>query len=364
MSIRQALGLQASQQQLQQAITAATTSTPTPGYEPSLYGYATPWGSSDLARIIANDVFGADRPVNTREAAMRIPAIARGRNLVVSTICRFPMVGATAAGQLAAQPAWLQAAGNGQSSQLRMAWTVDDLMFYGWSCWWRDNNPDGTIATVSRVDQADWEIDDDNNVLVNGDRANRGKTPDVILIPGLHEGLLSFGKEALDDIRTLYRNVRARILNPVPQLDLHQVEGEDLTDPEIDALIDRWSAARQGGNGGVGYTSKHIEAKELGVGGDAQLLIEARNAAAVDCARLIGVHAGLIDATAPKASLNYETATGRNQEFVDFDLALYMTPITARLSMDDVCGEGEHVSFDLGDFTNLAPSPTGPTLRD
>lgn len=337
--------------------------------DPSRFAIASPWSSSDLERILAADIFGADREaLNTRSAAMRIPALSRGVNLVKSTISRFPLLGMVgdqtqpaAAQRLLDVYPWLQGEGGGLSWQLRDAWTVDDLIFYGWSCWWRDNGPGQAIASVQRVEQDDWSVDADNRVLVNGSPAGAS---DVILFPGLHEGLLSYGRDTLDDTRALYRNVRARLQNPVQQLNLHQTGGTQLTDPEIDALIARHAAARKGANAGVGYTSEHIELEELGAQADAQLMIEARNAAAVDCARLVGVHAGLVDATAPKASLDYTTQQGRNQEFVDFDLALYMTPITARLSLSDVMPDPRHFgAFDLGDFTALQPSPTGPALE-
>jgi hypothetical protein len=58
---------------------------------------------------------------------------------------------------------------------------------------------------------------------------------------------------------------------------------------------------------------------------------------------MIGVSAGRLDATTPKASLNYETQQGRNQELIDFDLDLYMGPIEERLSLDDCCPRGLHV---------------------
>lgn len=337
--------------------------------DPSRFAIATPWGSSDLERIVAADVFGADREaLNTRSAAMRIPALSRGVNLVKSTIGRFPLLAMVgdqtqpgAAQRLLDAYPWLQGEGGGLPWQLRDAWTVDDLVFYGWSCWWRDNGAGQRINQVQRVEQDDWFVDADNRVIVNGSPA--GAT-DVIVFPGLHEGLLSYGRDTLDDTRALYRNVRARLQNPVPQLDLHQTGGTQLTNQEIDDLVDRWSLARKGGNAGVGYTSEHIDAREMGQGADAQLMIEARNAAAVDCARLVGVHAGLVDATAPKASLDYTTQQGRNQEFVDFDLALYMTPITARLGLSDVMPDPRHfAAFDLGDFTALQPSPTGPALE-
>lgn len=341
--------------------------------DPSTLPIASPWSSSTLERIVAEDVFGTELPINTRAAAMRIPTVARARNLIVGTICRLPLVQLgrgeriPAVDDLAArepfddgQPTWLYRTDDGTSPQLRTAWTVDDLLFYGWSCWWRQNDAAGFPLAAGRVNMGDWSINADNQVEIHGvpqDPRN------VILIPGLHEGLLTYGRDALNDARTLYRNVRNRLATPTPGLDLHQTGGRDMTDDEIDKLIERWAIARRGDNGGVSFTSKDIEAKPVG-GDDGQLMIDARNAAAVDLARAVGVSAGMVDATAPKASLNYETQTGRNQEFVDLDLYLYMTPITARLSLDDVMPRGKRAAFDLTDFTSPAPSPTGPTAQD
>lgn len=330
--------------------------------DPSALPFASPWSSSNLQRIVFQDIFGNDIPTNTREAAMRIPAIARGRNLIVSTITGFPLAAAAVAGPVPS-PAWMVGSIDGSSPQHRMAWTVDDLIFYGWSCWTRENYADtGFPRAVRRVNMGDWAVNADNVVEVNGIPQQPNQ---VILIPGLHEGILTFGHDALADARSLYQVVRDRLASPLPNLDLHQTGGQQLNNDEIDELLDRWALARKPGSNraGVGYTSQHIEAKPIS-SGDENLMIEARNAASLDLARLIGVTAGLIDATAPKASLNYETTSGRNQEFVDRDLALYMTPITARLSLDDVMPRGQRAVFNLADFTGPTPSPTGPALED
>ncbi len=328
--------------------------------DPSRFPLATPWSSGDLQRIVFEDVFGSELPVNTRNAAMRLGTIARARNLVVSALSAAPLYELEDGQRVEHQPAWITQTGDGSSPELRTAWTVDDLIFYGWSCWSRHWDGDTEVAR-SRINQDDWTVNEDGRVEVNGvEVADR----DVILIPGLHEGLLSFGIDVLGDARALYAAVRKRIQNPAAAIDLHQTDGPDLTDDEIDALVDRYAAQRARTNGAIGYTSRNLEINELGAQADAQLMIEARNAAADDLARIIGVHAGMVDATAPKASLNYETQTGRNQEFVDFDLALYMTPLTARLSLDDVTAPGRRVAFDLSNLTDPAPSPTGPRFED
>lgn len=343
------------------AINTLKAAVPGSGYlvDPSTFPIATPWGSSDLQKLVFQDVFGSDLPCNTRAAAMQLPPIARARNLIVGTLARFPLRQLTEQTATTDQPAWLMQTGDGSSPQLRNAWTADDLMFYGWSCWSR-HYEGGEWVAASRINYEDWEINDDLRVEVNGSVVDPSA---VVVIPGLHEGILTYGAQTIDDVRSLYRIVRGRLLNPVPQLNLHQTAGDPLTNPQIDELIGRWAAARQGKNGGVSFTNQSIEVDELG-GGDAQLMIEARNAAAVDLARLVGVHAGMVDATAPKASLNYETQTGRNQEFVDFDLALYLTPIASRLSLDDCTEPGQRVDFDLGDFIAPTPSPTGPDFKD
>lgn len=354
--------------------------------DPSTLPISSPWSTNNLQRIVFEDIFGSDIPQNTRSAAMQLPAIARGRNLLTSTISRFPLV-QLAVGQTVPhrpdpetadqaalddyrermrvfaldQPTWLYRSVDGTSPQLRLAWTVDDLIFYGWSCWWRTNKEDGFPLNVGRIPFGDWSVNDDCQVEVNG-RVMRDD--EVIVIPGLHEGILTFGCRTLADARSLYNIVRSRVINPAPQLNLHQTEGADLTDTEIDDLVDRWALAREGARGGVGYTSKHIELQELGAAGDSQLMIEARNAASLDLARIIGVSANRLDATSAKASLNYETTTGRNQEFIDFDTALYMTPITARMSMDDVSPQGKRAEFDLTDFISKSPSLTGAPNND
>ena len=258
-------------------------------------------------------------------------------------------------------PAWHTTCHDGSTWQHRLAWTVDDLIFYGWSLWEVVRGADRQPLSAARINRERWHLDADNRLIV--DEQVVTDTTDMILIPGLHEGVLSYGCDTIRDATALYRIVRERLNNPVPQVDLHQTGGKQLNRDEIDALRDDWAAARSGQNGGVAYTNEWIEAKPFGSGGE-NLLIEARNAAALDLARLVGVHGGMVDATTPKASLNYETTTGRNEEFADLDLALYMLPITARLSLDDVCPRGQRTAFDTAGSFGLNRPTTGPVTED
>lgn len=330
--------------------------------DPSTLPMSSPWATSDLQKILWDDIFGTVLPPNTRAAAMELSPISRSRNLLVSTICRLPLAAYSRDVRLDPQPSWISRTDTAQSPQHRMAWTVDDLIFYGQSCWWREKGADTFPSHAQRLNQDEWEVDDDNRVRVNGTPVS---SEQVIMFTGLHEGILTYAKKDLRDAHRLYEIVADRLQNPAPVIDLHQTEGADLNETERDELLAVWRRARRAeGGAAVGYTNKAIEAKVLGDSLGENLLIEARNASALDLARHVGVAAGRIDATAPKASLNYETTTGRNQEFVDFDLALYMTPITARLSLDDCVPRGQRIAFELGDFTGPTPSAAGPTLED
>lgn len=325
--------------------------------DPAHAAIASPFSSSsDLKRIAWRDVFGdADLTPVGRRAAMRIPALARARNLVVSALARVPLVQMDAGNVSPVQPAWTSSVPT-TSPQLRMAWTVDDLMFYGLSCWQRM----GDGSPGPRIRFGDWRFDDDGRVVWNDTPMH---DDEVITFFGFTEGILDHGREAITDARMLYEAVRKRLRNPVPSINLHQTGGDQMTPDEIDELIDRWAVARRGDNGGVSYTNEVIDAQEMGTGGE-QLMIDARNAAAVDMARIANVSAGMVDATAPKASLNYETQEGRSLEFHDLDLSLYAEPITARLSLDDVTPPGSRIAFDFTTDTQPAYTPTGAPAAD
>lgn len=326
--------------------------------------YASPMSpDSTLSQFVWEDLMGTEirAAVNTRRGAMRLGPVARGRNLVCGSGARCPLRDFRGDTLTPAQPTWLLQTEDGSSWQHRTLWTIDDHMFYGWSLWHLRLGADKFPTAATHVLYEAWEVDEDNRLLVNG--APVEDPAEWLLLPGLHEGILTDGTDVLRDARDLFAIVRDRLENNVPPVSLEAQPGADRLSPdEITAVIASYKAARAR-NGGVGYTNEWLKATFARGNQDSDLLIEARNAAAVDLARLVGIHAGLIDATAPKASLNYETQTGRNQEFVDFDLALYLMPIEARLSMDDITPHGRRVVFDTSVLTGVF-SPTGPATED
>jgi hypothetical protein len=247
-----------------------------------------------------------------------------------------------------------------------MLWTADDLLFSGWSLWRAERGFDAGTGTPvllwgDRIPLERWEVDSlTGYILVDGETVD---SRSVILIPGPHEGILNFGAGAL---RRMLDNLDAAAnaaRNPSAYLELHFTGDEPLTDTEIDDLIDRWAKARRGLNGGVSFTGKSLEVKEHGTH-EAHLLIEGRNADAVDASRLMSSPAAMADATNAGASLTYETTAGRNGQFIDYGVGLYMDAIAARLSMDDVVPRGQRTAFDVTQLTVTSPLPTGAPTDD
>lgn len=349
--------------------------------DPSTLPIASPWaGPSGLAHIAVPDIFG-NVPVNTRASAMRLAPTRRARNLLVSTIARFPLVqlglgesvpradeyGTRAEYREAlrvwrlGQPTWMYRTDDGSTPQHRMVWTVDDLIFHPASLWWAKRGSDGFPLSMGRVNRDEWTINADNRVEVHGQVVSDEQ---VVLIPGFSDGILRDGADVLRDARTIADIVRKRLRNPGQAIDLHQTSGTPLNREEQRQLVADYVAARATDDGNVGYSNQFIEPKMLGGDMDSQLMIEGRNASAVDQARLVGVAASRIDASGVNSTLTYETTQGRNGELVDFDLSLYTLPIEARLSLDDCVPAGSRTAFDMHDFIEQAPSVTGAERGD
>jgi hypothetical protein len=324
---------------------------------------------SALQAVVWHDLTGGEIQLLSREAAMSIPALARQRHLLCGTAARCPLRilrGDTQLDETTAQTTWPWRTDGELSPYHRMLWTVDDLMFHGWSLWSARRGPVqsgqryGQLLQVGRINPTRWETDEADRILVDGEYVN---DDEVILIPGPHEGILNFGAPALrrtlDNLDAAANAAR----NPNANLELHYTGDDQLTEAQIDSLIERWAKARRGLNGGVAYTNKWLELKEHGTH-EAHLLIEGRNADAVDMSRLVSSPAAMADATSAGASLTYETTEGRNGQFIDYGTALYMDAIAARLSMDDVVARGQRTAFDVTQLTLTNPAPTGANTPD
>lgn len=296
----------------------------------------------------------------TRAQAMAVPAVKRARSIICTTIARTPLVAYHGTDRATEQPAWLDRTDGPVSPYHRMLWTVDDLLFYGWSAWAVARNTAGRVVAADRIPFDSWRLDEgrvvyiaDNGVEVVADPAT------VLLIPGSDEGLLTASPATIRHAADLLASACKAAENPSAYLELHQTNELPVTEAQARAMIDKWAAARRGENGGVAFTSAGVEVREHGAYSE-HLLVEGRNAAALDIARAMSVPGSAIDATVDKASLNYETTEGKTHDLIDFGLSAYMSPIAARLGLDDVVPRGTSIRFDLSGETGDGATAATP----
>jgi hypothetical protein len=382
---------------------------------PRLQPQVQAWTSSTLDAVVWADILGSNVAPVMRADAMAIPAIARGRHLTCGTIAGCPQTVMRLDTPVTPQPGWVTASDGQwgirgadgrlvtrvnagrppewqsdidrlglepQSLWQRMLDTVDDHVFYGESLWVvtayegdaSDTPERGRPARMLRVPWDFWDrqlIEQADGVPLwlftdrGGEPIQRGPRPlGLVFIPGPHEGICNFGQRTIRASADLERSAADIAARPF-RLELHQTTDLPLEPEEIAELV---AGARKAlaDNQGILFTNAAIESKDHGLTGDGggDLLIGVRNAAAVDAARIVSIPSALIDATTPGASLEYATLEGRNQQWIDYGLSLYMDAITARLGMDDVLPQGQRVTFDLSHLTSTLPAPTGVPTED
>lgn len=351
---------------------AALTGPVTPSAE-----IASPWTAPDwLQTVVWGDVFGQDSNAPlTRADAMAVPAVARARTVVCSTLGRLPLlvvdgegpdaqeVPSTDYGRFLAQP------DPTQSRYIQVLWTVDDLVFHGVSWWLVLDRYAASSAFQKGYPRSARRILPGNVVFGDGGQVKVYGKPvdpaDLIRIDGPHEGILNYAAGAVRTAARLERSAAKFADNPVPAVELHQTDDYKMSPTEKADLIGGWVKARKGENGGVAFTTRNIEAKMHGAPAE-HLLMSGRNAAAIDAARVVGTPADTVDASVEHASMTYNTAEGRLRVLLDFGLVAYGAAITARLSMPDISPRGQFAAFAYDQITQATdaslgtPAPSAP----
>lgn len=303
----------------------------------------------------------------TRQDAMKVPAIKRGRNIIAGTIGTLPLIVSRPGDRGGAGPAdpipnaLTEQPDPNLTRSTVITWTVDDLIFHGVS-WWKvtGRNAQGFPTSAVRVPK--------DRVLVahHGDRLRvfmDGQVQDdadVIRFDGPDEGILATSSGELRTCIRLADAVRNFARLDVPLGSLEPVEGVQLpsavpgsagdpNDPEaseVDQLLDGWESARAKRSTaytqGLKYVTHQLDARQI-------QLAEARQHQVAEAARILNLPPRFVGGSSGD-SLTYATAESERLDLVDFSLALYLAPIADRLSMPDVTPRGQTVTWDLTRF--------------
>ncbi|PTT22618.1 hypothetical protein DBR36_01540 [Microbacterium sp. HMWF026] len=322
--------------------------------------FASPWTEGNLSRVVFSDIFGQDVDVVDRSVAMKVAPIKRARSIIVGALADLPLVAVRDSKPADRQPAWLTSTRTVESVQHRMAWTIDDLLFSGWSLWAVNRSEDtGTILDAVRVAPSRWKFDPETPLGIRVDDTPVTDERSVILFRGFDEGILATGADVIRGARAMDKSWVGRATNPIPAMVLHEVSdgGTRVTPEAAQEYVNQWSKARKSPDGAVGFLPSSLQMETYGTV-NADLYVEGRNALRIDVANMTNLPASLLDGSAATASLTYQTAQGNFSQLNEY-LDYWASPIEARLSMDDVTPHGQVIRFDRSSLslaTTYGPS--------
>lgn len=316
-----------------------------------------PWSSGVAEGLVWSDIFDHDHRPVTRADAMRVPAIAAARNRVIEKLAGRPLVDYIATGRSESQPTWMARTDNANAATPwhRMAATLDDLIFYGWSLWAVRRGSDG-VTEALHIPYERWSTDAEGTILFDDQPAPLDQ---VVLIPGPHEGLLNIAAETIRAGLDLERAWRSRARNPAPNVILEEREDGDMTLDEAAPYVKAVAAARRNPDGAVMFAPYKINVRVEQNSGES-FLEDARNAIRIDVAGYFNATAQGVEASKNQSTLTYETTKDAEAQTTD-RMTFWSEPIEHRLSLDDVVPRGHRVRFN---FDHADHPTTGTPAED
>ncbi|WP_197077714.1 phage portal protein [Microbacterium sp. Ag1] len=307
-----------------------------------------PYFTSNASIVAWSDHFKGYDDVVTRETAVQIPPVAKAEK-VLKTLADVPLVAYRGIDPVATQPAWLQRTDGAVSPWHRMAYTITDLFYDGWSVWYVERGAAGQIMRAAHVPKSRIEVVD-GGLKIDGEPMKR---EDVIFFAGPDRGLLFEAADTIRGARAITKAWVGRTQTPIPLTVIKEaLENHGLTKDEIKTVIDDWVAARQSPTGATGFLPYGLELETHTGVDDALLFTEGRNNIRLDIANFANIPAAMLDGSTATASLTYVTQEGQRSTFNEQSVRYWLAPIEHRLSLDDCVPAGQRVRFDIAYLNN------------
>lgn len=328
-------------------------------------GVVSPWASQDsLETALVGEIFGVDPDVITRDTAMRVPGLKRAIQVHADVVAA-PLVQYARGGvKVEPQPRWLQSSDSGIAPLIRTKGLVRDLALEGHALLGCRLDSFGQIDDAIHVPTSMWKLNNDATITINEAIAPAYRQK-LIYIPLGTPGILT---DAIDTIRQaraldIARTVRLSAPPAATELHLNDSTRDDITAKEKEKLAKNYSDTRR--KFSVSVTPSYLDVKENGAG-QVDLFESATNSIRLDIANHASVPASVIEGAKTSGGGGDMTYTGKGDErseLYDLGSRQFADAITARLSLDDVCGEGQYIAFDRSaDFA--VPTPTTPPVLE
>ena len=326
-----------------------------------------PWGRGPgLAPI---EWAGRSVPWWDRDAAMSLPTISRSRDLICSAVSALPFTTwSVTPNQVPSverrrpDPTWARRPDPDKTRQWMIAWTVDDLYFYGEAHWYVTDRyalPDDYPRAFRRLCPGELGVDDNGRATINGEQVD---PRDIVEFLSPIEGLLANGYRALSIAVSLDDAADRFASSEIPAGVLQeQPGGEDMGSDDLTLLASTFTDARRSNI--IAALNKYVQYIPINWDASQMQLVEGRQYQALELARLGNVPPYL--GGAPSGTgMTYQNAEQARGDLIDFGALPYIGCIEQTLSGPNVLPAGTSVRLDTNawlrsPFTgNPAPAPS------
>ena len=299
----------------------------------------------------------------TRSNALSVPSVVRSRNLIAGTIASMPLeLYRKTTGEELGKPLWMDQPCFNQPRSVTIAYTVDNLLFFGVSYWLVKSRyqEDGRPASFEwlahhRVTpQYSQDAQMVEGYLVDGVAVSMDN---MVTFQALSDGILSMGGRVLQAAIDLERSAQIAASTPMATGYIKNT-GADLDPKEVQGLLAAWKSARQ--NRSTAYLTSTLEYNPASFSPKDMMYNEAKQDYATQIARLCNVDAFYLSADANN-SMTYSNLLDSRKQFVSLTLQPFISAIEDRLSMNDITANGNEVRFDL-DKSFLRANPMDELL--
>lgn len=306
----------------------------------------------------------------TRDFALAVPAVLRGRNVICS-IATLPLVTVDRRTRDRIDSPLLSQIDPQVPNLVTLAQTFEDLIFDS-VAWWRilafgwDGYPSsaqhvapGRVSTKEPFPGARLRalnvlpsgVDPSAVVWIDGQPVD-GRT--MIRFDSPNPPLLVVGKRAIRRAALLDAASSMYAEDPSPRDYFTPADGEDdPPDDEVQDILDDWVDARR--RRATGYVPAGLERRDVQSPTPADLqLVQLQQRTDLALANMLGLDPE--DVGVSTTSRTYNNATDRRRDKINDTLAPYMLAVTSRLSMNDVTRRAQAVMFDLRDYLKADPA--------
>lgn len=287
----------------------------------------------------------------SRRSAIQVPAVKRGRDMVPGVLGTLPVDLLNAENQVV-RTSLLEQPEVGIPRSVTLIRTFEDLWFEG-VAWWQiiEYGWHGFPTRVKRLDPTTVTVRQDGKVYTTT-AGNSGVAwdwvpdADLIRFDGPNDGVLVAGARAIRTALKLDSSASKYADGNQPLDYFTPKDGYDPEQGDLDEFMGDWDVARS--QHATGYVPSWVDYKTAGWNPQQLQLAEARQHAALELARAMGL--GPEDLGIPVPTNTYFNAFDRKQHRLQNTLRAFIVAFEDRLSMNDVTPRGYSVRLNLSDL--------------